>query len=102
MNIECDQKVLDELTGAFRFSDAVLRHLVVNMDAAVTEPSRWRKPRMRKVMVAAVIVRVTTVMVTMTARRVVVRVKKQCLPRMTRTARSEKAPEGARIDCNGV
>ena len=29
MNIECDQKTLGELTGAFRFSDAVLRHLVV-------------------------------------------------------------------------
>jgi small subunit ribosomal protein S6 len=39
MNIETDQKTLDELTGAFRFSDAVLRHLVVNMDEAVTEPS---------------------------------------------------------------
>ncbi|HTV50556.1 MAG TPA: 30S ribosomal protein S6 [Steroidobacteraceae bacterium] len=39
MNIEVDQKTLNELTGAFRFSDAVLRHLVVNMDAAVTEPS---------------------------------------------------------------
>ena len=39
MNIECDQKTLGELTGAFRFSDAVLRHLVVNMDEAVTEPS---------------------------------------------------------------
>ncbi|HTX25155.1 MAG TPA: 30S ribosomal protein S6 [Steroidobacteraceae bacterium] len=39
MNIECDQKTLNELTGAFRFSDAVLRHLVVKMDAAVTEPS---------------------------------------------------------------
>ncbi len=39
MNIECDGKTLDELTGAFRFSDAVLRHLVVKMDAAVTEPS---------------------------------------------------------------
>src|SRR5947207_8133360 len=43
MNIETDQKVLDELTGAFRFSDAVLRHLVVNMDAAVTEPSPMAK-----------------------------------------------------------
>jgi small subunit ribosomal protein S6 len=43
MNIECDQKVLNELTGAFRFSDAVLRHLVVNMDAAVTEPSPMAK-----------------------------------------------------------
>jgi small subunit ribosomal protein S6 len=39
MNIECDQKTLGELTGAFRFSDAVLRHLVVNMDEAITEPS---------------------------------------------------------------
>ena len=39
LNIECDQKTLNELTGAFRFSDAVLRHLVVQMDKAVTEPS---------------------------------------------------------------
>jgi small subunit ribosomal protein S6 len=39
MNLECDQKTLTELTGAFRFSDAVLRHLVVGMEAAVTEPS---------------------------------------------------------------
>jgi small subunit ribosomal protein S6 len=43
MNIETDQKTLEELTGAFRFSDAVLRHLVVNMDAAVTEPSPMAK-----------------------------------------------------------
>jgi small subunit ribosomal protein S6 len=43
MNIECDQKTLNDLTGAFRFSDAVLRHLVVNMDAAVTEPSPMAK-----------------------------------------------------------
>ena len=39
LNIECDQKTLTELTGAFRFSDAVLRHLVVSMETAVTEPS---------------------------------------------------------------
>jgi small subunit ribosomal protein S6 len=39
LNIEVDQKTLAELTGAFRFSDAVLRHLVVSMDTAVTEPS---------------------------------------------------------------
>ena len=43
MNIECDQKALNELTGAFRFSDAVLRHLVVNMDEAVIEPSPMAK-----------------------------------------------------------
>ena len=44
MNIECDQKTLNELTGAFRFSDAVLRHLVVQMDEAVTEPSPMSRP----------------------------------------------------------
>jgi small subunit ribosomal protein S6 len=43
LNVECDQKILAELTGAFRFSDAVLRHLVVNMDEAVTEPSPMAK-----------------------------------------------------------
>jgi small subunit ribosomal protein S6 len=43
MNVECDQKALNELTGAFRFSDAVLRHLVVSMDEAVTEPSPMAK-----------------------------------------------------------
>ena len=39
MNIECDKKTLDELTGAFRFSDAVIRHLVVAVPGAVTEAS---------------------------------------------------------------
>jgi small subunit ribosomal protein S6 len=39
LNIETDQKALAELTSSFRFSDAVLRHLVVSQDAAVTEPS---------------------------------------------------------------
>ena len=43
MNIECDAKALEELTGAFRFSDAVLRHLVIKMDQAVTEPSPMAK-----------------------------------------------------------
>ena len=39
MNVESDKKTLDELTGSFRFSDAVIRHLVVSMPGAVTEPS---------------------------------------------------------------
>ncbi len=43
MNIECDKKTLDELTGAFRFSDAVIRHLVVSAPSAVTEPSPMAK-----------------------------------------------------------
>ncbi|MFW5451181.1 MAG: 30S ribosomal protein S6 [Methylophagaceae bacterium] len=44
MNVECDVAQLEEVTTAFRFNDAVIRHLVVNNDEAVTEPS----PMMRK------------------------------------------------------
>lgn len=43
MNVECDKPTLAELTGSFRFSDAVIRHLVVSMPAAVTEPSPMAK-----------------------------------------------------------
>ncbi len=43
MNIECDGKVLAELEGSFRFSDAVIRHLTTRVDAAVTEPSPMAK-----------------------------------------------------------
>jgi small subunit ribosomal protein S6 len=43
LNIECDQKTLGELIGAFRFSDAVLRHLVTNVETALTEPSPMAK-----------------------------------------------------------
>jgi small subunit ribosomal protein S6 len=39
MNIECGQQVLDELLSAFKFNDAVLRHLVISREEAVTEPS---------------------------------------------------------------
>jgi small subunit ribosomal protein S6 len=39
MNIECGQSVLDEILGAFKFNDAVLRHLVIRRDEAVTEAS---------------------------------------------------------------
>ncbi len=43
MNIECDQETLDELEHAFRFNDAVLRHLTVKTTSAVTEPSAMMK-----------------------------------------------------------
>ena len=43
MNIECGQEVLDELEHAFKFNDAVLRHLVVRMEEAVTTPSPMMK-----------------------------------------------------------
>jgi len=39
MNIECDQETLDELNHAFKFSDAILRHLTIKMDGPVSEPS---------------------------------------------------------------
>jgi small subunit ribosomal protein S6 len=45
LNIECDKPTLDELVGAFRFSDAVLRHLVISRDEAPTEPSFMAKAR---------------------------------------------------------
>jgi small subunit ribosomal protein S6 len=38
-NIEVDQAVLNELVEAFRFNDAILRHLVIRRDEADTEQS---------------------------------------------------------------
>src|SRR6201995_185849 len=45
INIECGQETLNELISMFRFNDAVLRHLVVAGDKAVTEPSALVKPK---------------------------------------------------------
>lgn len=39
LNIECSAAVLAELESGFRFNDAVLRHLIVKRDDAVTEMS---------------------------------------------------------------
>ena len=39
MNIECDAKTLEELETSFRFNDAILRHLTIRRDEAVTEAS---------------------------------------------------------------
>jgi small subunit ribosomal protein S6 len=50
MNIECDQKTLDEIEDAFKFNDAVLRHLTVKMERAVTEPSAMMKEEKSKSM----------------------------------------------------
>ena len=43
MNIECDQAELDELLNAFKVNDAVLRHLVIRRDEAITEASPLAK-----------------------------------------------------------
>ena len=44
MNIECDNETLAELEHSFKFSDAVLRHLIVKMAKPVSTPS----PMMRE------------------------------------------------------
>jgi small subunit ribosomal protein S6 len=43
LNIECSQETLNELETGFRFNDAVLRHLTVARDSAVTTPSPMMK-----------------------------------------------------------
>jgi len=44
INIECGKTTLDELDHAFRFNDAVLRHLTVSMKKAETGPSpMWKQ-----------------------------------------------------------
>ena len=39
LNVECDFPVIEEIKAAFKFNDAVLRHLVIARDEAVTEAS---------------------------------------------------------------
>ena len=39
LNIECEHAALEELTSAFRFNDAVIRHLVIKRNAPVTGES---------------------------------------------------------------
>ena len=43
MNLECGPETLTELEHAFKFNDAVLRHLIVQMTEAVTKPSPMMK-----------------------------------------------------------
>jgi len=39
LNVECSFPVISEIKSAFKFNDAVLRHLVLSRDEAVTEAS---------------------------------------------------------------
>ena len=43
INIECSGETLTELETGFRFNDAILRHLTVVRDSAVTTPSVMMK-----------------------------------------------------------
>lgn len=45
MNIECDKEQLNELRDAFRFNDAVIRYLILNMKSAVTDSSPLLKEK---------------------------------------------------------
>ena len=48
MNLECDRETLGELEHAFKFNDAVLRHLIVKMKGPVTAPSPMMKEEKSK------------------------------------------------------
>jgi len=48
MNIECDSDTLSELEGVFRFNDAVLRHLTIRRQGALTEQSEMLKVKEEK------------------------------------------------------
>jgi len=48
MNIECSTETLAELEHAFKFNDAVLRHLTIKMNHAVTEASPMMKDEKAK------------------------------------------------------
>ena len=48
INIECTQAALDELVTSFRFNDAVLRHMIIARDEAVTEQSLIMKSKDEK------------------------------------------------------
>lgn len=51
MNIECDQKTLEELETSFKFNDAVLRHLTFATKDAVSSPSPMMKEEKSKTIV---------------------------------------------------
>ena len=40
INIECSDKTLSEIESSFKFNDSIIRHLIVRMNKAETEPSK--------------------------------------------------------------
>ena len=48
MNVECPLETLRELESSFKFSDAVLRSLVIGRKAAVTTPSPMLKEQQQE------------------------------------------------------
>ncbi|MEO8040391.1 MAG: 30S ribosomal protein S6, partial [Betaproteobacteria bacterium] len=52
MNLECDRETLEELEHAFKFNDAVLRHLTVQKREAEVAPSPMMKEEKAKSLTA--------------------------------------------------
>jgi len=50
MNVECDTETLNELEHAFKFNDAVIRHLTILMSDAATAPSPMMKEEKSRAM----------------------------------------------------
>lgn len=48
MNIECDAETLKELEAAFKFNDAVLRHLTIRRQEAISDQSHMLKAKEEK------------------------------------------------------
>ncbi|RKQ59045.1 SSU ribosomal protein S6P [Vogesella indigofera] len=48
MNVECEPATLAEIEHAFKFNDAVLRHLTIKMNHAITEASPMMKDEKAK------------------------------------------------------
>jgi small subunit ribosomal protein S6 len=47
MNVECTNGALEGMTSAFKFNDAVIRHLIIRRDSAPAEPSPLAKSKER-------------------------------------------------------
>ena len=45
MNVECTNEALAGMTSAFKFNDAVIRHLILRRDSAAVDPSPLAKSR---------------------------------------------------------
>ncbi|MCP3849951.1 MAG: 30S ribosomal protein S6 [Gammaproteobacteria bacterium] len=45
MNVECDSSIIDELTHAFKFNDAVIRNLIISMKGPYTDTSPLAKEK---------------------------------------------------------
>jgi len=43
LNVECDQKIVDELGEAFRYNDAIIRNVIIRRDEAITGESLLAK-----------------------------------------------------------